>query len=106
LKREDPCVFFFHWRSDNSRCMKEVATGGSSNGGKKVKRFAERVAPVAQTTHPSLASERSAERVAPVAQTTHPTRAGLAWVLNSLVVPPFLRRGNLWGLRGCSIRLW
>ena len=44
--------------------MKEVATGGSSNGGKKVKRFAERVAPVAQTTHP--------------------TRAGLAWVLNSL----------------------
>ncbi len=44
--------------------MKEVATGGSSNGGTKVKRFAERVAPVAQTTHP--------------------TRAGLAWVLNSL----------------------
>jgi len=44
--------------------MREVATGGSSNGGKKVKRFAERVAPVAQTTHP--------------------TRAGLAWVLNSL----------------------
>ena len=44
--------------------MKEFATGGSSNGGKKVKRFAERVAPVAQTTHP--------------------TRAGLAWVLNSL----------------------
>jgi hypothetical protein len=44
--------------------MKEVATGGSSNGGKKVKRFTERVAPVAQTTHP--------------------TRAGLAWVLNSL----------------------
>ena len=44
--------------------MKEVATGGSSNGGKKVKRFAERVAPVAQTTHP--------------------TRAGLAWLLNSL----------------------
>ena len=45
-------------------------------------------------------SERSAERVAPVAQTTHPTRAGLAWVLNSLVVPPFLRRGNL---RGCKL---
>ena len=44
--------------------MKEVATGGSSNGRKKVRRFAERVAPVAQTTHP--------------------TRAGLAWVLNSL----------------------
>ncbi len=44
--------------------MKEVATGGSSNGGTKVKRFAERVAPVAQTTHP--------------------TRAGLAWLLNSL----------------------
>jgi len=28
--------------------------------------------------------KRSAERVAPVAQTTHPTRAGLAWLLNSL----------------------
>ena len=28
--------------------------------------------------------KRFAERVAPVAQTTHPTRAGLAWVLNSL----------------------
>ena len=68
--------------------------------------------------------KRSAERVAPVAQTTHPTRAGLAWVLNSLcgatlsatrefatgawvlnslVVQHFLRRGNL---RGCSTRLW
>ena len=44
--------------------MKEVATGGLSNEGKKVKRFADRVAPVAQTTHP--------------------TRAGLAWLLNSL----------------------
>jgi hypothetical protein len=41
-----------------------------------------------------LASERFAERVAPVAQTTHPAQAGLARVLNSLVVPPFLRRGN------------
>ena len=44
--------------------MKDFATGGSITEGKKVKRFAERVAPVAQTTHP--------------------TRAGLAWVLNSL----------------------
>ena len=41
--------------------------------------------------------KRFAERVAPVAQTTHPSQAGLARVLNSLVVPPFLRRGNLWG---------
>jgi hypothetical protein len=40
------------------------------------------------------ASERFAERVAPVAQTTHPSQAGLARVLNSLVVPPFLRRGS------------
>ena len=39
--------------------------------------------------------KRFAERVAPVAQTTHPTQAGLARVLNSLVVPPFLRRGIL-----------
>ena len=31
-----------------------------------------------------LASERFAERVAPVAQTTHPAQAGLARVLNSL----------------------
>jgi hypothetical protein len=38
--------------------------------------------------------KRFAERVAPVAQTTHPAQAGLARVLNSLVVPPFLRRGN------------
>ncbi len=38
--------------------------------------------------------KRFAEKVAPVAQTTHPTQAGLARVLNSLVVPPFLRRGN------------
>ena len=45
--------------------------------------------------------KRFAERVAPVAQTTHPSQAGLARVLNSLVVPPFLRRGNLRGLRGC-----
>jgi len=30
--------------------------------------------------------KRFAERVAPVAQTTHPTQAGLARVLNSLVV--------------------
>ena len=44
--------------------------------------------------------KRSAERVAPVAQTTHPAQAGLARVLNSLVVPPFLRRGNLVCLRG------
>ena len=43
------------------------------------------------------ASERFAERVAPVAQTTHPSQAGLARVLNSLVVPPFLRRGILVG---------
>ena len=42
--------------------------------------------------------KRFAERVALVAQTTHPTQAGLARLLNSLVVPPFLRRGNLWGL--------
>ena len=46
--------------------------------------------------------KRFAERVAPVAQTTHPTQAGLARGLNALVVPPFLRRGNLRGLRGCS----
>ena len=46
--------------------------------------------------------KRFAERVAPVAQTTHPSQAGLARVLNSLVVPPFLRRGNLRGLRVCS----
>ena len=46
--------------------------------------------------------KRFAERVAPVAQTTHPAQAGLARVLNSLVVPPFLRRGNLVCLRGCS----
>ena len=39
--------------------------------------------------------KRFAERVAPVAQTTHPSQAGLARVLNSLVVPPFLRRGIL-----------
>ena len=48
----------------------------------------------AQTTHLMRASERFAERVAPVAQTTHPSQAGLALVLNSLVVPPFLRRGS------------
>jgi len=46
--------------------------------------------------------KRFAERVAPVAQTTHPTQAGLARVLNSLVVPPFLRRGILVCLRGSS----
>jgi hypothetical protein len=38
--------------------------------------------------------KRFAEWVAPVAQTTHPAQAGLARVLNSLVVPPILRRGN------------
>ena len=43
--------------------------------------------------------KRFAERVAPVAQTTHPTQAGLARVLNSLVVPPFLRCGNWQRLR-------
>ena len=43
--------------------------------------------------------KRFAERVAPVAQTTHPSQAGLARVLNSLVVPPFLRRGNWQSLR-------
>ena len=48
----------------------------------------------AQTTYLMRASERFAERVAPVAQTTHPSQAGLAMVLNSLVVPPFLRRGS------------
>ena len=47
--------------------------------------------------------KRSAERVAPVAQTTHPAQAGLARVLNSLVVPPFLRRGNLCDLCGCFV---
>ena len=51
----------------------------------------------AQTTHLMRASERFAERVAPVAQTTHPSQAGLALVLNSLVVPPFLRRGSCCG---------
>ncbi len=43
--------------------------------------------------------KRFAERVAPVAQTTHPSQAWLARVLNSLVVPPFLRRGNWQSLR-------
>ena len=47
--------------------------------------------------------KRFAERVAPVAQTTHPTQAGLARVLNSLVVPPFLRRGNLWACAGAQL---
>jgi hypothetical protein len=47
--------------------------------------------------------KRFAERVAPVAQTTHPTQAGLAQVLNSLVVPPFLRRGNLAMFTGSAI---
>ena len=45
------------WRLNNSRCMKEVATGGSSNGRKKVKRFVERVALVAQAAHGARASE-------------------------------------------------
>jgi hypothetical protein len=31
---------------------------------------------------------------------------GLVRVLNLLVVPPFLRRGNLWGLCGCLTCLW
>ncbi len=53
-----------------------------------------------QRTAPELV-KRFAERVAPVAQTTHPAHAGLARVLTWLVGPPFLRRGNLRGLRGC-----
>ena len=56
----------------------------------------------AQTTHLMRASERFAERVAPVAQTTHPSQAGLALVLNSLVVPPFLRRGS-WRRVACCL---
>ncbi len=50
--------------------------------------------------------KRFAERVAPVAQTTHPTQAGLARVLNALVVPPFLRRGNLQCLQVVKLAPW
>ena len=85
------------------RGIQEVGTGAQTTYLMRAsERFAERVAPVAQTTHPSRASERFAERVAPVAQTTHPSQAGLALVLNSLVVPPFLRRGS-WRRVACCL---
>ena len=50
--------------------------------------------------------KRFAERVAPGAQTTHPAQAGLARVLNSLVVPPFLRRGDLQCLQVVQLASW
>ena len=107
-----------HGEPNRPRGIKEVGTGAQTTHLMRAsERFAERVAPVAQTTHPSRASERFAERVAPVAQTTHlmraserfaervapvaqtthPSQAGLALVLNSRVVPPFLRRGSCCG---------
>ena len=66
---------------------------GSPRGANRPRGIKE-VGTGAQTTHLMRASERFAERVAPVAQSTHPSQAGLALVLNSLVVPPFLRRGS------------
>jgi hypothetical protein len=75
--------------------MKEVSTVALQRTAcKQVKRFAKRVARALKQRAACKQVKRFAERVAPVAQTTHPTQAGLARVLNSLVVPPFLRRGN------------
>ena len=76
--------------------MKEVSTVALQRTAcKQVKRFAKRVARALKQRAACKQVKRFAERVAPVAQTTHPAQAGLARVLNSLVVPPFLRRGNL-----------
>ena len=87
--------------------MHDVAGVGLSNGREKVKRSAERVAPVAQTTHPTragLAWVLNSLCGATLSATREFVK--FAWVLNSLVVPLFLRRGNLQQERGCSTRLW
>ena len=111
------------WRLNNSRCMKEVATGGSSNGRKKVKRFVERVAPVAQAAHGARASETlcrkggtsrsgSARRASGArvgaklacGATLSATRefVGLAWLVNSAGLwQVFLFRGII--LDSCSV---
>ena len=83
---------------------------------KKVKRFAERVAHRAQESetlcrkggtsrsdNAPLASRACAGAKLACGATLSATREflGLAGVLNLLVVSPFLRRGNFWGLRGC-----
>ena len=71
--------------------MKEVATGGSSNGGKTVKRFVERVAPVAQTTHPTRAGlARVLNSLCDATLSATREFAWLARVLNSLVVAPMI----------------
>ena len=90
--------------------MKEVAAGGAINGRKKVKRFAERVAHRAQESetlcrkggtsrsdNAPLASRACAGAKLACGATLSATREflGLARVLNSIVVPAFLRRGNL-----------
>ena len=89
-----------------------------------MKRFAERVAPGAQATHPLQESETLCRKggTSRSDNAPHASRAcagaklacgatlsatrefvGLVRVLNLLVAPPFLRRGNLRGLRGCLI---
>ena len=95
---------------------KDVSAVGSSNGRKKVKRFAERVAAGAGagagsetlcrkggTSRSDNAPHASGARVGAklaCGATLSATRE-FAWALNSLVVQHFLRRGNL---RGCSTR--
>ena len=66
--------------------------GGSWSQSLKQPRFIKEVATGALERAACMKVKRFAERVAPVAQTTHPSQAGLARVLNPLVVPPFLRR--------------
>ena len=88
---------------------------------KKVKRFAERVAHRAQESetlcrkggtsrsdNAPLASRACAGAKLACGATLSATREflGLAWVLNLLVAPVFLRRGNLRGSGGCSTCLW
>ena len=82
--------------------MKEVATGGSSNRRNKVKRFAERVAPVAQTTHPTRAGlARVLNSLCGATLSATREFAGLVQVLNSLVVVAMITTRELlapWGL--------
>ena len=75
-------------------CRERRVRVGSWSQSLKQPRFIKEVATGALERAACMKVKRFAERVAPVAQTTHPTQAGLARVLNSLVVPPFLRRGN------------
>ena len=101
-----------------SAAYERSCRGGSRTRREKVKRFAERVAHRAQKSE-TLCRKGGTSRSdnAPLASgacegaklacgaTLSATREFItvAWVLNLLVVPAFLRRGNLRGLRRCLV---